>query len=67
MSIREATFSLRERVKVEDAINQILADTQVSCPPAIPIVVSGERIDISDVEMFKYYGVDECSIVKNDI
>lgn len=66
MSIREATFSLRERVKVEDAINQILADTQVSCPPAIPIVVSGERIDISDVEMFKYYGVDECSIVKND-
>lgn len=64
MSIREATFSLRERVKVEDSLGRILADTTVSCPPAIPIVVSGERIDSKDIEMFKYYGIEECTIVK---
>ncbi len=65
MSIREATFSLREKVNVDDALGRILADTTVSCPPAIPIIVSGEKIDSNDIKMFKYYGVKECSIVKN--
>ena len=44
MSIREAMFSLPECVSVSEAENRICRVPTVSCPPAIPIVVSGERI-----------------------
>lgn len=63
MSIRDASFSRRKLVKIEDSIGCILADASVSCPPAIPIVVCGERIEKEDIELFKYYGIEECSIV----
>ena len=63
MSIRDASFSRRKLVKIEDSIGCILADASVSCPPAIPIVVCGEKIEKEDIELFKYYGIEECSIV----
>ncbi|MGM9971372.1 MAG: aminotransferase class I/II-fold pyridoxal phosphate-dependent enzyme [Anaeroplasmataceae bacterium] len=65
MSIKEATFSLRESVSIDDALGRILADTAVTCPPAIPIVVCGEVIEEADIEVFKYYGVTKCSVVKS--
>lgn len=64
MSIREATFAERETICIDDAEGRILADTSVSCPPAIPIVVSGEAIDDNDIKLFKYYGIEKISVVK---
>ena len=63
MSIREATFGRRERISVQNALGRVLADMAVSCPPAIPIAVCGERIDRNAVELFEYYGIDEVSVV----
>ncbi|MGM9970376.1 MAG: aminotransferase class V-fold PLP-dependent enzyme [Anaeroplasma sp.] len=64
LSIREAIFSFHELVDVEESVDRILADTAVTCPPAVPIVVCGEVIDAKDIEMFKHYGITKCSIVK---
>mgnify|MGYP006404983127 CR=1 FL=1 len=64
MSIREAMFSLKETININESKGRILADTLVSCPPAIPIVVSGETIDSDDINLFKYYGIEKCSVVK---
>ena len=52
-----------ETVAVEDSIGRILASPSVSCPPAVPIVLCGERIDEAAVEAFRYYGVEKLRVV----
>ena len=64
MSVRTAVLSQSEEVKVEDAEGKVLAATSVSCPPAVPIVVCGEKIDTYAIEQFRYYGIKNCRIVK---
>ena len=64
LSPREAIFSDAENVKSSDAIGRVLADITIGCPPAVPIVVSGEEIDENAIRAFEYYGIDTCSVVK---
>lgn len=63
MTIREAIFGESETVSVENAVGRICSAPTVSCPPAIPIVVSGERISENAVKLFKRYGMKEISVV----
>ena len=65
MSIRSAVLSPSEIISVDDAEGRICASQTVSCPPAVPIVVSGEEITEEDVELFKYYGIFTVSVTKN--
>ena len=62
ISIRKAILSLRETVSVKQAIGRICATPTVSCPPAIPIVISGEVITKEHVELFMYYGIDKVEV-----
>ena len=64
VSIREAIFAPHEVVGVDDAVGRICATPAVSCPPAIPIAVSGEVIDESAVLLFQRYGIFEIEVVK---
>ena len=64
MSVRQALMSPSREVGVDDALGEVLASATVSCPPAIPIVVCGERIDEQAIACFKYYGVEKCRVVK---
>ena len=64
MSIREAILSHSETILIEQAEGRVCADPTVSCPPAVPIVVSGERITKEDVAIFKYHGIDTVSVIK---
>ena len=64
LSPREAVLSDAERVAVDEAEGRILADITVGCPPAVPIVVSGERINKEAIDAFRYYGIEYCSVVK---
>lgn len=64
MSIREAMFLPCETVKSEDSLGRVLALDAIGCPPAIPIVVCGERIDQTVMSVFSYYGIDSCTVVK---
>lgn len=63
ISIREAVFAQHEEMAVEDAVGRICASPAVSCPPAIPIVVSGEKIDENAINLFKYYGISNVDVV----
>ena len=63
MSIREASFSPNETIAVQKSEGRILAHSSVGCPPAVPIVVCGERITKEAVDCFKYYGIKECKVV----
>lgn len=64
MSIRDAVFSDSETVDISLAEGRICAAPTVSCPPAIPIAVSGEKITKEHIELFKHYGIDKIKVVK---
>ncbi len=63
-SPREAMLSPMETLPVAQCESRVLAAATVGCPPAVPIVVSGERIDAHAVECFRYYGITHCSVMK---
>jgi arginine/lysine/ornithine decarboxylase len=58
MSIREAMLAKSETIRVDEAFGRILADAAISCPPAVPVVVSGEVIGKDEIELLKAYGVE---------
>ena len=64
MSIREAMLSCSEVIPVSACLGRILAVPTVGCPPAVPIVACGERIDSHAIACFDYYGIRECCVVK---
>ena len=64
MSVRDAMLCESEALAVDAALGRILAAPTVSCPPAVPIAVSGEVIDEKTVELMKKYGVNEIKVVK---
>ena len=64
MSIRDAAMAAKEIIPARESLGRILSDVSVSCPPAVPIVVSGERIDEDAIRCFDYYGIDTCTVVK---
>lgn len=64
LSVREALFSERESVLVTEATGRILSSLTLSCPPAVPIAVCGERLHARAIELFTYYGIDRVEVVK---
>ena len=64
MTIRQAVFAPCEMIAVENAWGRICASPTVSCPPAVPIVVSGEMIAEDDIALFKHYRIDKVCVVK---
>lgn len=66
MSIRDAVFCESEEINVELALGKICASPTVSCPPAIPIAVSGEKITEKHIELFKKYNINKITVVKKE-
>ncbi len=64
MSIREATLSPSETVSANNGLGRVLASENIACPPAIPIIVGGERISENTLLLFEYYGIDKCEVIK---
>ncbi len=63
MSIRQALLSACETLPLEQCLGRILAAPTVSCPPAVPILTCGERIDETSLKMLRYYGALTCDVV----
>lgn len=64
VSVREALFTAHEVVPAEESLGRICGAPTVACPPAIPIVISGERISEEAVYLFRYYGIKEVDVLK---
>lgn len=64
MSMSEAVFSDIETVEVNKSIGRICAEVKVPCPPAIPIVVSGEIITSGTIKILNNYGIKSISVVR---
>lgn len=64
LSIRSALFAPKEEVDLSDALGRIYAEISAACPPAVPIVICGERIDEHAIAALHYYGVKRVWVVK---
>ena len=64
VGIREAMLSPNEEISVDDAEGRILGVCTVSCPPAVPILMPGERINKKAISVFKYYGISTVKVIK---
>ncbi len=64
MSIREAVFAPSKSIDARFAQGRICAAPTVSCPPAVPVAVSGEVISAECVRAFEYYGIEKIRVVK---
>ena len=60
----QALLSESETLPIEDCLGRISAAAAISCPPAIPLAVCGERIDQHVVDCLRYYGVAGCAVIK---
>ncbi len=63
-TIRDAVFSESEEIEVRNALGRICASPTVSCPPAIPIAVSGERIAEEHINLFRKYNIEKILVIK---
>ena len=64
MSVREAMLSPGVTLPVDQCLGRVLASACVGCPPAVPILVCGERIDEAAVACFRYHGIGQCAVVE---
>ena len=64
-AIREAVLAPQEMVPAAKAVGRICAAPAVSCPPAVPIVVSGEVIPAQALPLFARYGIGRVAVVKD--
>ena len=65
MSIRKALLSSQETLPVESSPGRVCAAPAVSCPPAVPVAVSGEVIGPAALALFRRYGIREVAVVAN--
>lgn len=64
MSVRDALLSPSTEIAACDSAGRILADVSVGCPPAVPILISGEIIEAAHISVFEYYGIHTVSVVR---
>ena len=66
MPVRQALFAPQETVAANQALGRVCGAPTVSCPPAVPIAVSGERIGPEALTLFEHYGVEWVDVVKEE-
>ena len=64
LSIRDALLAPCESVPAEQSLGRICGAPTVSCPPAVPIAVSGERIGEAALALFRRHGVKTVDVLK---
>lgn len=64
LSVRDAMLSDHEILPSKECLGRILAVPTVGCPPAVPILVCGERVTEHALRCLDYYGIDTCCVVK---
>ncbi len=62
--LSECVYLPTENINTENALGRICGSINISCPPAVPIVIAGERIGNPQLDLLGYYGVGEIEVVK---
>ena len=63
MRVRDAMLAPHECIGIEQALGRVCGSPMVSCPPAIPIVSSGEVFGEHEIALCRFYGVQRVDVV----
>ncbi len=63
LSPRSAMMQPSEKLPVDKCLGKICAQVSVSCPPAVPIVICGEKITQKAIDTLIYYNVKYLDVV----
>lgn len=66
MTLREAIFAHSEKISVKNSAGRIAADTVCPCPPGVPVIMPGEKINNNSAETLLRYGIEEISVVRDN-
>lgn len=64
LSPREAVLSPCEPLPAGDALHRICAENKITCPPGVPLIVAGEQITDSVLQLLKKSGIHTVNVVK---
>ena len=64
MNPRSAMLAPSEEAPLAECIGRVLAAPSVSCPPAVPPLVCGQRISEEAAAVFRYYGIGALRVIK---
>lgn len=63
MTLRQAVLSPSEKIPVRDSAGRIASDTACPCPPGVPLIMPGERIDEDIAHRMEKSGIAEISVI----
>ena len=63
IALGECIYMPTEKIDAENSVGRICGAVNVSCPPAVPVVIAGERISQKEKELLDYYGVREIEVI----
>ena len=66
LSLRQAMTAPSELLPINQCPGRILAEPSVGCPPAVPPLICGQRIEEAHLDVFRYYGVSRLRVVKEN-
>lgn len=61
---RQAFFAESETVNTENAAGRTAAEAVTVCPPCVPIVMAGEKIDENIIKILKNYSIFQINVLK---
>lgn len=64
VSMRIAALSAWEMIPLSEAEGRICGPVQVPCPPAVPIAVSGERLNKKWLALMEFYGIQSVAVMQ---
>jgi arginine/lysine/ornithine decarboxylase len=64
-SPRKAILAPSETISLDAAVGRVCASPTVACPPAVPIVISGEEITEEHIRVMRYYGYTHVDVIKS--
>lgn len=65
-SPKKAVFAFSKKLPLSECEKKVLSCVNVSCPPAVPVLVSGEIIEKDALKVMQYYGIDFCDVLINE-
>ena len=63
LDLAKCIYMPAEKIPTEESVGRICGAINVSCPPAVPIVIAGEKIGKKEKELLLYYGVKEIEVI----
>ncbi|MEI6578063.1 MAG: amino acid decarboxylase, partial [Eubacteriales bacterium] len=61
---RQALMTEKSTIPVKESVGRIAVQAICPCPPAIPVVIPGEKITAQAVKILLIYGIINIEVVK---